>query len=196
LRSNAYCHFTSPIRRYPDLVCHRALLTTLGEGERGPKAHELAELGVWASEREREAMAIEREADDVARSFALERELFDECSDRVFGGEVVGLIPAGAFVAFGYSDGEESGGDRPPARPRYEGMLPFRTLTAPSGEQEWWELGEEQTIARGQRTGAALRLADQVQVRVVRVDARRGRVDLARAVEEPAARGARKRPAR
>src|SRR5438105_5627553 len=83
LHSNAYCHFTSPIRRYPDLVCHRALLATLGGDERGPRTHELAELGVWSSEREREAMVIEREADDVARCFALERELFHEGWDRV-----------------------------------------------------------------------------------------------------------------
>ncbi len=165
LHSNTYCHFTSPIRRYPDLVCHRALLSSLRAGERAPRAHELVELGVWTSEREREAMEIERDADDIARCFALEGELLEQGWEQAFAGEVAGMIPAGAFVAFGVS---------------YEGMLPVRLLTGEAGEREWWELNEEGTILHGRHTGATLRLGDTVRVRVERVDARRGRVDLVR----------------
>jgi ribonuclease R len=44
--------------------------------------------------------------------------------------------------------------------------------------REWWELNEQGTILRGERTGAALRLGDPVEVRVARVDTIRGRVDL------------------
>ena len=62
----------------------------------------------------------------------------------------------------------------------YEGMLPVRSLTSESGEREWWELNEEGTILRGQHTDSALRLGDAVRVRVERVDAPRGRVDLVR----------------
>jgi ribonuclease R len=161
LHSATYCHFTSPIRRYPDLVCHRALLSAVGGGEREPRAGELMELGVWCSERERDAMVLERDSDDVARCFALAGLLYEEGSERVFTGEVTGLISAGAFIAF---EG-------------YEGMLPVRHMSGPDG-REWWELNEQGTILHGERSGSTLRLADRIDVRVARVDCIRGRVDL------------------
>ena len=158
LSSPRYCHFTSPIRRYPDLVCHRALLSAVGGGEDAPEASAVGELGEWCSTRERAAMTIERTADDVARCFLLETELFKRGWQTEWAGEVIGVIGAGAFVAFG--DG-------------YEGMLPVRRLRG-----DWWELNEQETMLVGSQSGMALRLGDPVVVQVERVDAPRGRVDL------------------
>jgi ribonuclease R len=158
LRSPRYCHFTSPIRRYPDLVCHRALLSAVGGGEDAHAASSLEELADWCSKRERDAMSIERAADDIARCFLLETELFKRGWQAEWPGEVIGVIGAGAFVAFG--DG-------------YEGMLPVRRLRG-----DWWELNEEETMLVGSQSGMALRLGDPVVVQVERVDAPRGRVDL------------------
>jgi ribonuclease R len=160
LASPRYCHFTSPIRRYPDLVVHRALLASLGVDDATPRAEELDEVGLESSAAERHAMEIERSAADVCFCFLLERELFESgWEETEFDGEVVGLIGAGAFVAFG---GEG-----------YEGFLPVRRMRG-----DWWELNEEGTMLLGERHGGVLRLGDAVRVKVERVDAPRGRVDL------------------
>jgi ribonuclease R len=166
LQSAHYCHFTSPIRRYPDVICHRALLSGLEGGLPAPDASWVAAAGPVTSTREREAMAIERTADDIARCFFLERELSASGADPVFEGEVVGLAGVGAFVAFG-----ETGA--------FEGLLPVRRLHG-----DWWELNPEATMLVGTRSGQTIRLGDPVTVRVGRIDAPRGRVDLLPAVHE------------
>ncbi len=161
LASARYCHFTSPIRRYPDLICHRGALSVVA-GEPVPDGSWVRSAGPWTSDRERRAMTIERDADDVARCFLLERLLGDQArvSDRTFEGEVVGLIGAGAFVAFG--DGLQ-----------YQGLLPVRRLRG-----DWWELNEFATMLVGTRSGGMIRLGDRLAVRVGAIDAPRGRVDL------------------
>jgi ribonuclease R len=164
LRSPRYCHFTSPIRRYPDLVCHRSLLSTIGADQIAPKASGLQQLAEWTSLRERDAMTIERDADDIARAFALGGELRRRGWEAPFSGEVVGLIGAGAFISFGAPD----------TPMQFEGMLPVRRMRG----EDWWELNELGTILRGTRSGAVLRLGDPVEVKVRSIDATRGRVDL------------------
>ena len=168
LGSPAYTHFTSPIRRYPDLIAHRALLSMLAAGEVEPDRGEIREAGWWCSERERESMVIERDADKICAAFLLERELFESGWSREFEGEVSGVIGAGAFVRFGGELGDV-----------YEGFLPARRMPG-----DRFDLNATETALVGRRSGRELRLGDPVGVRVDGVEAPRGRVDLI-AVAEP-----------
>lgn len=162
LGSDAYSHFTSPIRRYADLIVHRGLLAELGQGERAPDPGGVAAAAVHCSEREREATRLERDADDVCAAFLLERELFEGGWKQTFDGEVSGVIGAGAFVTFGGELGEG-----------YEGLVPVRKMRG-----DRFDLNLEETALIGGKSGRAIRFGDPIRVTVERVDGPRGRVDL------------------
>lgn len=159
LASARYCHFTSPIRRYPDLVAHRALLATIGADDSPPRADELHDAAEHSSNAERDAMRIERAADDVCMAFLLERRLAEAGWDLELDGEVVGVISKGLFVKFG-----EEG---------FEGFLPVRRMRG-----DWWEINEQETALVAADSGRRIRLGDPLRVAVGRVDAPRGRADL------------------
>ena len=162
LGSRAYSHFTSPIRRYPDLIVHRALLSQVGGGEEAPDAGLAAEVAAHCSETEREASLIERDADDVCSAFLLERELFEGGWERRFEGEVSGVIEAGAFVSFAGELGDT-----------YEGFVPVRRMG-----RDWYSLNPEQTALIGSKRGDSIRFGDPVEVTVRRVRPVLGRADL------------------
>lgn len=162
LGSEAYAHFTSPIRRYPDLLVHRGLLSGIGAGEEPPSAGEVMEAAVHCSDRERASTRLERDGDDICAAFLLERELFEGGWHREFEGEVSGVIGAGAFVSFGGELGDV-----------YEGFVPVRKIRG-----ERFDLNEEETALIGGKTGRAVRFGDPISVTVERIDPVRGRVDL------------------
>lgn len=159
LASPAYCHFTSPIRRYPDLVVHRALLRELGLAD-DPPPPDLHELGEHVSEREREAAQVEYLADEICLAWLLERRLFELGWEHVWTGEIVGLIGSGLFVRFGEV---------------FEGFLPARRLHG-----EFFELNRLGTALVGRTTGRKHRLGDAIEVRVESIARSEGKVELAR----------------
>jgi ribonuclease R len=158
LASRAYCHFTSPIRRYPDVVCHRALLTELGAAD-DPPPSDLPDLAEWTSVREREAAQVEYAADSICLAWLLEKRLYDVGWDACFEGEITGAIGSGLFIRF---DGV------------FEGYLPARRLPG-----DYFELDPLATALVGRRTGRRFRLGDGIAVTVAGIDRAAGKVNLA-----------------
>lgn len=158
LASSAYCHFTSPIRRYPDLVCHRALLRELGVSDES-LPEDLADAADHTSAREREAAKVEYAADEICLAWLLERLLFERGWDETFEGEITGVIASGLFVRF---DGV------------FDGYVPARAIGS-----DYVELNALGTALVGRRSGRRYRLGDPVDVRVVRIERAEGKVELA-----------------
>ena len=157
LASGAYCHFTSPIRRYPDLVCHRSLLRELGQSD-DPAPQDLPELAEYCSERERDAASVEYAADELCLAWLLEARLFELGWDASFAGEIIGVIDSGLFVRFGEV---------------FEGYLPARRL-----EGDYFELNDLATGLVGRRTKRAYRLGAPIEVRVQDVRRSEGKVEV------------------
>lgn len=145
LASTSYCHFTSPIRRYPDLVVHRALKAARGWASAGPGAGpKLDQLAIHCSERERLADAAEREANRLK-----EVQFMADKVGREYEGVVAGLIPRGAFVEL---------------RPHgLEGFLPLDGLRG-----DRFEYDEKARVLKGRHR--RIRLGNRLRVRVEVVD--------------------------
>jgi ribonuclease R len=157
LASPAYSHFTSPIRRFPDLLVHRALLRELGLND-GPLPDVLAETAEHVSAREREAAQVEYAADEICLAWLLEAQLFELGWEHAFEGEIVGLIGSGLFVRFGDV---------------FEGFLPARRLPG-----DYFELTPLGTALTGRRVGRTFRLGDPIEVHVEEIRRAEGKVEL------------------
>src|SRR6266545_3306877 len=157
LASRAYCHFTSPIRRYPDLVCHRALLTELGVAD-DPPPDDPTELAEHVSAREREAAQVEYQADEICLAWLLDSVLFERGWEEPFTGEIVGVIGSGLFVRFADV---------------FEAFLPARRLPG-----DYFEASLLGTALAGRRGGGTFRLGDPIDVSVERIERTTGKVEV------------------
>ena len=177
LATEMYAHFTSPIRRYPDLVVHRAL-RALRRGRREGAAEELpaqlAEMGRHLSEMERRAAEAERELVEWKKV----RFMADKLGE-VYRGYVTGVQSFGLFVEL-----EEI---------FVQGLVHVSSMT-----DDYYRFDERVHALKGENTRQVYRLGDEVEVQVVRVDLERRQVDFALVdVLRRAAAGARKgRPPR
>ncbi|MGZ3699841.1 MAG: ribonuclease R family protein, partial [Bdellovibrionota bacterium] len=163
LASEAYTHFTSPIRRYPDLVVHRLLRMAIAvEAHEKTMPHgkeledlesELAEITEHCSYRERLATDAERESIKLKQVRLMIRHLGDE-----FEGKITGMMEAGFFVQI--------------PDPFVEGMVSKDSLT-----DDMYEFNEERMIFYGRRKKRTFKVGDKVKIKVERADIDRRQVD-------------------
>jgi ribonuclease R len=157
LAADHYTHFTSPIRRYPDLVVHRALRESrhgMDADRRTELIEELPDIARHTSERERRANDAERELVQWKKV----RFMADKVGDH-FHGYVTGVSAFGLFIEL--------------VEHFVEGMVHVSTMA-----DDYYRFVERAHVLRGEKNGRVYRLGDRVEVQVIRVDLERRQIDL------------------
>jgi ribonuclease R len=160
LAYEAYTHFTSPIRRYPDLLVHRGIKAVL-LGEKLP-AKGLAEIGVHCSQTERRADDATRDVDAWLKTYFMQDRIGDE-----YNGTVSAVTSFGMFVAIDDIF--------------IEGLVHVSELG-----QDYFHYDQAKHMMLGERTGKRYRLGDRVRIKVMRADIETSKIDfsLVEAIEE------------
>src|SRR5688572_127916 len=157
LAADSYTHFTSPIRRYPDLVVHRTLRESrqgMGEERKNELTEDLPEIARHTSERERRADEAERELVQWKKV----RFMADKVGDE-FQGYITGVTAFGLFIEL--------------IEHFVEGLVHISTMA-----DDYYRFVDRSHFLRGENTGKVYRLGDRVDVQVVKVDMARRQVDL------------------
>jgi len=157
LAAGSYTHFTSPIRRYPDLIVHR----TLRESRQGMSAERREELNEELPEMARHTSERERRADDAERELVQWKKvrfMADKVGDE-FDGYITGVTAFGLFIEL--------------IEHFVEGMVHVSTMA-----DDYYRFVERAHILRGENTGRVYRLGDRVTVQVIKVDMERRQIDL------------------
>jgi ribonuclease R len=157
LAATYYTHFTSPIRRYPDLIVHRIIRETFNIGEVSAKRREklaamLPEIALHSSERERAAAEAERETVDLKKVEYMEQFVGEE-----FAGIINGVTSFGIFVEL------DNG---------VEGLVRVSSM-----DDDYYQYVEEQYALIGERTKKIYRLGDAANVRLTRVNREERKID-------------------
>jgi len=151
LAYESYTHFTSPIRRYPDLLVHRAIKAVLENKKY--KAGDWAELGMHCSLTERRADDATRDVDAWLKCYYMQDKVGES-----FDGTVSGVTSFGLFVAL---DGIY-----------IEGLLHITELG-----NDYFQHDNVRHVLTGERTGKSFRLGDRLRIKVVRVDMETSKID-------------------
>ena len=163
LASECYCHFTSPIRRYPDLTVHRLVdrhVRGRPVAEGSPTTGELTTLAEHCRFTERRAAAAEGEL----RTLLVLQLLAEHVGDH-FEGVVTGITSFGVFVQS--------------AKYLVEGLVRLEDLG-----NDWWEPEPARGVVVAQRSGRQIRMGDAVTARIVAVDLIRRQLELALIADE------------
>lgn len=157
LASEAYTHFTSPIRRYPDLLVHRLLrkyifLSDINEKEFSSLENKITEISEHTSRKERDSISCEYDVEDMKKAEYMSKFIGD-----VFIGKITSITNFGMFVTLDNT---------------VEGMIRIKDM-----KDDYYIFDSNLYLLRGERTNRKFRIGDEIKVKLVRADKEKREID-------------------